>query len=69
MMNKIPELAWHKLHRFEELDDHMKQAIIRLVNYLASQQDYKIPEVDEKMPQLVFLEQYALIIYLIKRKD
>ena len=36
MMNKIPELAWHKLHRFEELDDDMKQAIIRLVNYLAT---------------------------------
>ncbi len=63
-MNKIPELAWHKLHRFEELDDHMKQAVIRLVNYLATHTH----EEDEKLAQLVLLEQYLLIVYLIKRE-
>jgi len=53
------ELDWHKLHRFDELPKAQQQAVVRLVNTLASY--HRNAEMNnQQLADLISEEMYSL---------
>ena len=74
-MDKLTQpLNWHELHRYNELPDHTKEALVLLINTLASHRDEdKIQwaskdELDKLRVKITYFEDLLWVMMVRKNK-